>query len=54
MANKPKEDTKTMNETKEKKYLIVSMHCLENTDGYGTIRYLNKQIRNKMPLSAVQ
>lgn len=42
-----------MNETKEKKYLIVSMHCLENTDGYGTIRYLEKQIRNKMPLVEV-
>ncbi len=37
----------------ETTYLIVSMHCLENTDGGGTIRFLQKQIRNKQPLVEV-
>lgn len=34
----------------ETKYLIFSLHCLKNTDGYGTIKYFPKEIRCTDPL----
>lgn len=37
----------------EKKYLIFSLHCLKNTDGYGTIKYISKEIRCTNPLVEV-
>lgn len=37
----------------ETKYLIFSLHCLKNTDGYGTIKYFPKEIRCTNPLIEV-
>lgn len=37
----------------EKKYLIFSLPCLKNTDGYGTIKYISKEIRCTNPLIEV-
>lgn len=34
----------------ETKYLIFSLHCLKNIDGYGTIKYFPKEIRCTNPL----
>ena len=34
----------------ETKYLIFSLHCLKNIDGYGTIKHYPKEIRCNNPL----